>query len=162
MPSSNLIVACIIRQPMDTVGIKTKYRSLHQASSKAIAGLDKENSNKVLSTARSSKSYVNSGSIRAGISSSVGPSMSRSGLNRSQNGLDVTKSSSMSANRSASRPRGHSHDSRSNNSAGGAKRRSSLAAKNGAMGKLPNAYKHPHILTTLQPSRFVLRSPAGL
>lgn len=30
------------------------------------------------------------------------------------------------------------------------------------MAQIPNGYKHPHILTTLQPSKFVLRSPAGL
>ena len=28
-PESNLVVTCVIRQPMDTVGVKSKYRSLH-------------------------------------------------------------------------------------------------------------------------------------
>ena len=28
--------------------------------------------------------------------------------------------------------------------------------------QLPNSHKHPHILTTQQPSKYVLRSPPGL
>ena len=88
-----------------------------------------DTTNNVLSTARSSKSGV-PGSMRGGISNSVGPTMNRNGLNKSQNGLDISKISSFSGNhRSASRPRGHSQDSRSNLSAGGTKRRSSQPKK---------------------------------
>ena len=122
--------------------------------------------NNVLSTARTSKSHYSGapGSVRVGgISNSVGPSLNRHGLNKSQNGLDISKISSFTGNqnRSASRPRGNSQDSRSNLSAGGTRRRNSQP-KTGAMKQVLNSNKHPHILTTQQPSKYVLRSPPGL
>ena len=110
-PSSKLIVACIIRQPMDTVGLKSKYKSLHSESTNSIM-LGKS-----------------SGGVQSAIfrDNSQGPSLNRLSLNRSSNGLDLSKSSSVSGSRAKiNRIRGHSQDTRSNrsNHSAGAKRHS--------------------------------------
>ena len=144
---------------MDTVGVKNKYK--HFQSGNLLFSAEKNRETKILATSRTSSSFPITGSIRQGISSCVGPIMNRNHqLNKSANGLDITKSSSFSANRSNSQIRHFSQDSRNNLSAGGTKKKS--LAKAGAKDTLPNGYKHPHILTTQIPSKFVLRSPPGL
>lgn len=147
LPSSQLVVTCIIRKPMETVGIYSKYKSMHSGST-ANVGLGKD----VIGQAKGTRG------------NSVGSLINRKGgiLNRSHNGLDVSKSN----NRSAGRLRAASQEARGNNQSGGSTKNrnsgTSKAAPAGAMGSMPNAYRHPHILTTSRPSRFVLRSPAGL
>jgi len=144
---------------MDTVGIKNKYR--HLQSGNQLFSSEKDKEIKILTTSRTSVSFPTTGSIKQGISNSVGPIINRNNvLNKSVNGLDITKSSSFSGNRNDSRVRHLSQDSRSNLSAGGTKKKSQVKA--GAKDSLPNSYKHPHILTTQIPSNFVLRSPPGL
>lgn len=156
--SANLVVSCIIRQPMETVGVKYSK----QASVSGFDPVRELMSSQIISTARTSKSNARDSRSRCGTSNSVGPVNNKHGLlNKSSFGLDITKSSSHSANRSASRPRGNSHETRSNNSMGGKQKRQSTS-KTGAMGSIPNGYKHPHILTTMKPSKYVLRSPPGL
>jgi len=161
---------------MDTVGIASKYKNLNAPSvTKATTRqfgmtLMKEiQPASMITSARQSHRLFKDGGInmRGSKGNSLGPSGSRLGagyLNKSTNGLDISKSSAYSRNRSAGRMRNSSNESRGNQSAGGVNRKSSANAKKaaGAMGSIPNGYKHPHILTTLQPSRYVLRSPAGL
>ena len=145
-PSSQLVVTCIIRQHNEPGGMAIKYRSMH-ASSTATVGLGKD--------------AVRGGQARG---NSLGSLFNRNGsmLNKSNNGLDVSRSS----NRSAGRLRAVSHESRGNQQSGGStvnrKTSASKPGAVGALGSMPNAYRHPHILTTTRPSRFVLRSEAGL
>ena len=136
-PSSNLVVTCIIRQPMDTVGVKkrTSSRSRLFSFGSQINFLQ-------MSAGQATGSQTRQ-------SNSVGPTQNRNyGLKSS--GLDISKSSAYSLQRSASRPRRHSHE---NLSAGGKRQNSTVSkakalATAGALGAIPNGYKHPHILTT--------------
>ena len=107
---------------METVGVKSKYHSMRSESVNILGTTAAKTTN--LSHGAYSGSIIrdNNGSVGGGKHSSQGPAFNRHGLNRSQNGLlDITthKSSSLSGNRTINRIRGHSHDSRSNHSAGG-------------------------------------------
>jgi len=106
-PSKQLVVTCVIRQPMDSVGVKAKYRSLHNQAFKF--GIDLRD--------RESSLTKDGGGERGG---SVGLIASRNAglLNKSQNGQDLTKMNSINGERSAGRNRGNSVEVRSNRSAG--------------------------------------------
>lgn len=160
-PESSLMVSCIIRQPMDSVGVKNKYNSLNFGSGASLQN-SCERGDQAMQSSRTNSSFVAAGSNggRKGIiSNSVGPIPNRNPVNRSSNGLDISRSSSLSGKKSARR---FSCDSRSNLSAGVRAKKQKESTNLGAMGAIPNAYKHPHILTTQIPSKFVLRSPPGL
>ena len=81
-------------------------------------------------TSRTNTSFVGTGSNVRGSSVTL---LNRNGLNKSQNGLDISKSSSVSGlQRSVGRFRGNSQDVMSNHSAGGTRRKNSKPKKVGA------------------------------
>ena len=86
--SANLIVSCIIRQPMETVGVKYSKQA-------SVGGFDPVRelmSSQIISTARTSKSNARDNHSRCGTSNSVGPVNNKHGLlNKSSFGLDITK-----------------------------------------------------------------------
>ena len=137
---------------MDTVGVKSKYHSMHSESVNILGTAKTTN----LSHGGYSGSIIKDNNGSAGGHNSQGPAFNRHRLNRSQNGLlDIThKSSSLSGNRTINRIRGNSNDTRSNHSAGGKRFKhntpNKAASKSGLGAKESQitANKHPHILTT--------------